>query len=189
MAAKLRYDLLNKVITMQLQKQRSHPLSWAQKTLLLLPALAGVHMAYYYSALPERMASHFGPSGQADGWMSKASFAIFYLVLVGVFSLMFSGMGWLLRVTPNDMINLPNREYWLAPERREQTIARVSRQMAVFGIATVAFLMAVMQSCFLANLGNNQLGPLFFVYFIGFMLFTTIWTIQMLRENRLPEAP
>ncbi|MBB6051083.1 DUF1648 domain-containing protein [Armatimonas rosea] len=175
---------------MQQQQQEKRPLSWAQKTLLVLPALAAAHCAYYYSALPEKMASHFGPSGQADGWMSKTSFMIFYLALVSIFSLMWIGIGAILKKTPNDMINLPNKEYWLAPERWEQTIARLGHQMSVFGIATGAFLMAVMHSCFLANLsGGNQLGGLFFVYFIGFMLFTGIWTVQMLRESRLPEAP
>jgi uncharacterized membrane protein len=169
------------------QQQKRRSLTWAQKTLLLLPALAGAHMAYYYPLLPDKMASHFGPSGKADGWMSKVSFMIFYLVLVTVFSLMWAGMGWLLQKTPNDMINLPNKEYWLAPERREQTIARMSRQLATFGIATIAFLIATMHTTFLANLrGEGQLGPLFFVYFIGFMLFTTIWTVQMIRESRVP---
>jgi uncharacterized membrane protein len=173
---------------MQLQQQQKRPMSLAQKTLLALPLLAGIHAAAYYSALPEKMASHFGPSGKADGWMSKPGFMTFYLVIVTSFSVLWAGIGWLLTKTPNDMINLPNKEYWLAPERRAQTIARMSRQMATFGIATIAFLMATIHSTFLANLrGGNELGGLFFVYFIGFLLFTGIWTMQMLRESRVPE--
>ncbi len=170
------------------QEMQAPPLTWAQKTLLLLPALAGVHIAYYYAALPDKMASHFGPSGQADGWMSKLSFAIFYLVLVGVCSLLWAGMGWLLKKTPNDMINLPHKEYWLAPERREQTLSRMAHQMSVFGIVTITFLIAVMHTTFLANLrGDGQLGPLFFVYFAGFMIFTAIWTVQMVRGSKIPD--
>ena len=170
-----------------MMQQERPTLTWAQKVLFLLPALALVHMAYYWPQLPSPMASHFGPSGKADGWMDKQSFAIFYVVLVSVISLTWSSFGWLLKKTPNDMINLPNKEYWLAPERREQSLARMSRQLSVFGIATLAFLMAVMQTVFLSNLrGSDQLGSLFFVYFAGFMLYTGIWTVQMLRDWKVP---
>lgn len=155
--------------------------------LLAMPLIAGLHQAYYYSALPERMASHFGPSGQADGWMSKQAFAIFYMGLVVFFTALWLGIGWLLRHTPDEMINLPNREYWLAPERRDATLRRLGHQMATFGVACIAFFIAVMQSCFLANLiGGGKLDSLFFIYLIGFLLFTGIWTAQMLRESRIP---
>lgn len=175
-----------------MQTQQEKPkvaLTRAQKVLLLLPALAAIHTAYYYPSLPERMATHFGPSGKADGWMSKSANAIFYIALVGVFSLAWVGIGWLLKKTPDDMINVPNKEFWLAPERREQSLTRMGHQMATFGIATIAFLMAVMQTVFLSNLrGSDQLGSLFFVYFAGFMLYTGIWTVQMLRDWKLPNT-
>ncbi len=170
-----------------MMQQERPTLTWAQKILFLLPALALVHMAYYWPQLPNPMASHFGPSGKADGWMDKTSFAIFYVVLVAFFSAMFGGMKWLLKKCPDESINLPNKEYWLAPERREQSLAKMGNQMSVFGIACSAFFFAVMQSVFLSNLrGSDQLAPLFFVYFAGFMLYTGIWTAQMLRDWRTP---
>ena len=175
---------------MMQQQTEKLALTWAQKVLFLLPALVVVHIAYYWPQLPERMASHFGPSGQANGWMSKQGNMIFYLALVSASSALWAGMGWILKKCPDDQINLPNKEYWLAPERREQTLLRMGHQMSTFGIAIVAFLMAVMQSVFLANLeGGKQLGALFFIYLIGFLVYTGIWAYQMIKGSKIPEAP
>lgn len=161
----------------------------ANRVLLCLPILAVAHIAWYYPLLPNPMASHFGPSGKADGWMSKEAFAIFYVAFMVFYSALFGSMGVLLRKTPHELINMPNRDYWLAPERREATMRVFSHQLAVFGIAIGAFFIAVMQTIFLTNRGgSSQLGSLFFVYLIGFLLYTGIWTVQLLKQYRLPEA-
>ena len=44
---------------------------------VLLPLLAGLVL---WNRLPETVATHFGPDGQADGWSSKA-FAVFFIPL------------------------------------------------------------------------------------------------------------
>lgn len=152
-----------------------------------LPFVALAHIAWYYPQLPDRMASHFGPSGEADGWMSKLGFAIAYLSFTAVYTVLFGSMRLLLRKTPTELINLPNREYWLAPERREATILAMSRQLTLFGIAIGAFFIAVMQTIFLTNLGGSaQLSSLFFVYLVVFLIYTGIWSLQMLKQFRVP---
>src|SRR5262245_44653287 len=109
---------------------------WVLAGMLLL---ALIHIGVSYPALPERVASHFGTEGKADGWMTKGQFAIFYVAMTGFMTLLFLGIGKLVEVTPNDLINLPNREYWLAPGRRATTIAAISSEMAWFGVALVGF--------------------------------------------------
>ena len=174
---------------MQLQTEKPR-LTATQKTLFVLPALVVVHIAYYWPQLPERMASHFGPGGKADGWMSKQENMIFYLALVSISAALWASIGWILKKSPDESINIPNKEYWLAPERREQTLMRMGHQLSTFGIATVAFLMAVMHSVFLANLnGGKQLGALFFIYLAGFLAYTGIWAYQMVKGSKVPEAP
>lgn len=159
----------------------------ATRVIWLLPILTIAHIAWYYPVLPSLMASHFGPSGKADGFMSKQGFMVFYLGLVLFYCVLFGNMGMLLKKTPDEMINMPNKEYWLAPERREATLRVFSHQMAIFGIAIGAFFLAVMQTIFLTNLGgSHQLDSLFFVYLVGFLLFTTIWTLQMLKQFKVP---
>jgi uncharacterized membrane protein len=171
---------------MQQQLQKS-TVATAQWVVLSMPLLAAAHMAFYYPLLPAKLASHFGPDGRADGWMAKLDFVIFHLVMTTLLALLFGGMGALMHKIPNDAINLPNKEYWLAPERREQTLRQFSKEMSVFGIACLAFLFAVIQTVILSNLaGKNQLGPLFFVYFIGFLLFTAHWAVQLTKRYKLP---
>ena len=74
-----------------------------------------------FPLLPDRLASHFGASGMPNGWMIKTQFFITYaLVLLPALFIEF----WLHRKvskTPEAKFNLPNKEYWLAPERRTET--------------------------------------------------------------------
>ncbi|HPZ97428.1 MAG TPA: DUF1648 domain-containing protein, partial [Phycisphaerae bacterium] len=36
-----------------------------------------IELAVYYPRLPDRVASHFGASGEPDGWQSKQAFTTF----------------------------------------------------------------------------------------------------------------
>lgn len=162
----------------------------ATRVLWLLPILTLAHIAWYYPVLPSPMASHFGPSGKADGFMSKQGFMIFYLCFVVGYCALFGSMGKLLRHIPSELINLPNKEYWLAPERREATLRVFGNQMALFGIAIGAFFIAVMQTVFLTNLGGSQqLDSLFMVYLVAFLIFTGVWSAQMVKQFKVPSAP
>jgi uncharacterized membrane protein len=156
--------------------------------LFTLPLVAAVHIAYYYPLLPERVPSHFGPSGQADGWMSKSAFAAFYLILLTFFTLLMGGISAMIRLMPTDTINIPNREYWLAPERREATLARISGDMSNFGVALGLFLIATMQLSFQAALnGMERLNmPVFLSMFAGFFIFVGFWLTGFYRNYKIP---
>src|SRR4029079_8862542 len=109
--------------------------------LLLIVAVA--LMVVYYPELPERMASHFDGAGRANGWSSKAFFfgvQVFVLLLVTV---CFAILPRRIQTLPPDKINLPNKSYWLPPERREATMASVVSAITWFGCAVLVFLIAV----------------------------------------------
>jgi uncharacterized membrane protein len=160
----------------------------ARTILFALPLVAAAHVAYYYPQLPERVPSHFGPGGAADAWMSKSAFAGFYLILLTFFTLLMGGIAALLRHLPTETINMANREYWLAPERREATLARLSGDMSVFGVALNLFLIATMHLSFQAALdGTERLNmPVFLSMFVGFFVFTGWWLLGFYRNYRLP---
>ena len=72
--------------------------------------------------LPDRVASHFGLRGEANAWMSKEANLLF-LGAVGLgLPLFILGLTYVTRFFPNSTFNLPHKEYWLAPERRQQTV-------------------------------------------------------------------
>ena len=145
--------------------------------------LSFVHLAVYYPMLPERVASHFGADGKADGWMTKSQFAIFYVGMTSFMTLLFLGIGKLIEVTPDELINLPNKEYWLAPARRAATLAAFSEEMAWFGVAIVGFLISVMHLSFQATLsGTNRLENTFYWLFGGFLVFVALWLTRLFRR-------
>ena len=94
-----------------------------------------VGMAATYARLPERMASHFDASGVANGWMSRDSYVWFMVGTVTFVSLLMVGTFSLIRYLPNAVINIPRRDYWLAPERRDET----ARTLARFGLLMAGF--------------------------------------------------
>lgn len=73
--------------------------------------------------LPDRVASHFGMEGAANGWMSRPSYLAFQTAFPLLLALLFVGILALIRMLPARFVNLPNRDFWLAPERRATTVA------------------------------------------------------------------
>jgi len=153
--------------------------------LVLLGAVA--HLAYTYPQLPERVATHFGSGGRADAWGSKQSFALTYGLLVGGLGLLFFAIAFFLPRLPASIINIPNREYWLAPERREATLHHVGREMLVMGTATMAFIVATFHFSMLASIGGtDRLGPGFWIVLVAFLIYAGIWSLRLMLRFRLP---
>jgi tRNA A-37 threonylcarbamoyl transferase component Bud32 len=84
--------------------------------------LAGVALLLGSSdALPERVATHFGFNGQPDGWMSRRAYLAFEYGFPALIAGLFAGLSALVRMLPAWCINIPRKDYWLAPERRALT--------------------------------------------------------------------
>ncbi len=111
--------------------------------LLATTALVLGTLGINYDALPERVASDFSTAGNVTGHSSKVAFAI-GITGIAVFDfLVFAGIGFLIRRLPLSLINVPHREYWLSPERREATLATGTNQMLWFGAATQLFMAGI----------------------------------------------
>lgn len=123
--------------------------SWLVFGCLLL--LATAFILFTSQALPERLASHFAASGRPNGFMPRAGYVLFMLGFgVGLPLVMTILQAFMIRHSSN-RINLPNRAYWLAPERREETIAFLVNHMVWFGCLLVVFLCFVHWLVVVAN--------------------------------------
>jgi len=91
-------------------------------------------------ALPEVAASHFGGSGAANGFMSRAYYVRFMLLFVVVLPLVLVFVPSVSLSNPKADIRLPNKEYWLAPERQAETTEFLRQHMARFGSMLVVLL-------------------------------------------------
>jgi uncharacterized membrane protein len=93
-----------------------------------------------FGELPERVAIHFDTNGAADGWMSRGSYRLAILVgLVGLPSFLVWGMAGLPRLTKGSG-QVPNNEYWFAPERRHATESYLLSHACWLGCMTVAIV-------------------------------------------------
>ena len=111
-----------------------------QKTLFLSLAAAAVFVWLSSGALPPVVASHFSPGGAANGFMGKGAYTAFMLVVVVAVPGLVAATTLLVRILPSKMINLPNRKYWLAPERREASLDALASLSVRFAIALAVFL-------------------------------------------------
>jgi uncharacterized membrane protein len=141
-----------------------------------------------YPLLPDRLASHFAASGMPNGWMTKTQFFITYaIVLLPALFVEF----WLHRKvanTPGSKLRLPNKEYWLAPERRAETMAYFQNFFAWYGCAFLFIEFFAMGLAMRANLNDPPTlptGPMVSVL-SGFILFNIIAVVVMLRRFSLP---
>jgi len=153
---------------------------WIVFLLTLLAAAS--HIAWSGTVLPERVASHFGPGGGADSWSTPGHFMAIYALTVALMSVVFAGPTFFFPRLPDGAFNLPRREYWLAPERREATLTRFTGQFLLLGAATNAFLVAIMHLVVRANLtaGEPRLSTVFFVIFGTYMFLVLGWTAWIL---------
>jgi uncharacterized membrane protein len=109
----------------------------------LFPIFVAAAIAFIWwssLSLPARIASHFGPSGRANGFMPRESYICFMVALVVVLPIFVVYLpSWLIARAGNN-INLPNKQYWLAAERREETLDFLRLSMFRLGYLLVAFL-------------------------------------------------
>ena len=159
--------------------------------LFLLAAVAAAQMVHYYPLLPDSIAVHFGSSGEPNGWSDTTEFMMTYgaselfIVLLGVAS------GLLLRKTPPGLVNIPNRDYWLSPERRQETVAFLSNQVVWIEAITLAFLIAIAQLVFKENLGDAppRLSGDFWYVLAAFVGATVWFCVRIILRFRTRELP
>lgn len=123
--------------------------------LFVLLCLACVyHALHNLPLLPERTATHFSVSGTPDGWGGRVELVIVYLGTVALVAAVFLAIPLALRRLPDAMINLPNRFYWLASDRREETLEWLSTSMIILGCATLVLMMDIFHQMFMVNMGE-----------------------------------
>lgn len=158
---------------------------------LLLVALAALQVAYYYPRLPNVVASHFNEKGVADDWMSRKAFAACSLGTIVFVAALLLGIDVLQRRIPVSWMNMPHKDYWLAPERREETYRTLSTFMVWFGCAVLLTIIGVFQLALEANLrADKRLSNQMWILLGGYLVFTLLWAVQFYRRFKsLPSQP
>jgi hypothetical protein len=154
-----------------------------------LAVLGAVQYGYYAPRLPEVLGAHFAGNGAVNGWQSKAAFFSTELVVVVLAAVVGFGVPRIIGAMPVSLINLPNKEFWLGPERREETLSYIRTWSAWFGCGLLAFLLFVMELAFRANLQttprfNNAAFVPALLTFVAFDTIALIWLILHFSRRR-----
>jgi uncharacterized membrane protein len=137
------------------------------------------------ATLPPLSATHFDWHGQPNGWMSRTS----YLIILGSIGLgaplLVIGLSFAVRFFPTWTVNIPHRDFWLAPERQTQTFDFLLRWALWFGCLLLAFLAAIHHLVVQANGRTPVTMPSGIgVISIVFALALLLWTAALLRRFR-----
>ena len=115
-------------------------------------ALCAAQALHYAPLLPAQVASHFGPGGTPNGWMPSGIFIKVNLGIVAFLTIMLFSVSRRMRTIDAASLKLPNKDYWLAPERREETVDFLSDYFLWFGTATMLLMLDVFHQVFRYNL-------------------------------------
>lgn len=169
-------------------------LSWRDQlglaALLFVVALGAAQAFYFRAELPEQVASHFDDSGRPNGYMSRDGFVLFQCTMLAMMATIFGLGGWLVAITPVGLINLPNKDYWLAPERRAASMTWLTGWMRWFGAVTLAWMLVVFQFAAQASLGDGRLDSTRFWTAVGIYLVALGFAMWRLfrRFSKAPRA-
>jgi len=140
------------------------------------------------AALPGKVASHFDLAGQADGWMPRNNYLLFSAIMGLAIPLFVVGLCYVTRFLPDWMINLPNKDYWLSPERREQTNAFLFRHSLWLGCLVLAHFAGMHMLTVIANGRNPPSMPLMGLLAATGIFFCLLgfWIVVLVRRFRRP---
>lgn len=152
--------------------------------------LIGFHfgqLLWYAPRLPAIVPSHFDAAGIADGWMAKGPFLAFLAGVTVLYLGVFFVAVTLVRKTPESLINLPNKDYWMAPERAATTRRTVVRELFKMAAATQALHIVMTQLTVEVALGRRPgLGALWWLALAAYLGIMFWWAIALNRRFRRP---
>jgi uncharacterized membrane protein len=162
-----------------------HRVTWSVFIVLLL--FATLFVTGTASELPLTVASHFDAAGHPNGFMSRSGYIRFVLsvavglpiIVVAILTAVYSRAA---------DLKLPNREYWLAPQRLDATRAFLVAHGVWFGS------LLVILGCFVHWLelaANRQQPPhlsnsSFAAVLIAFLIATAAWLAVLMFGFRRP---
>ena len=158
----------------------------ARPLFVLLLVIGAIVIGATTDQLPAQVASHFAAGGTANGWMSRRGYMLFMLVFTVVIPLgIVFGMSLLPRMS-DKAINLPNREHWLSPTRREATFRFLTAHACWLGSLMVVFIVGIHLLLIAANATQPPHLPTqpFITLLVLFLAALAIWAATLVRRFR-----
>ena len=144
---------------------------------ILLAVVLSIDLGLTAPSLAEPLATHFDGAGNPNGWMSRNGYVVFMIAFGIGLPLLIAG---LIRVAPAwfpKRLRIPNRAYWLAPERREETLQFLNAHVAWLSTTMVLFVIAIHHLVLMANASRPvRLPHMPFLVLMGsFLAVLAVW--------------
>jgi hypothetical protein len=181
---------LNTITQNEIPRLRRPAIRLTASLFILGLATCLVELLWAYNQLPERVHAHF-PSWlhfRAEGprWIFVAvSGAIPVLIAIAALISIH-----LVKSQPAQFLQIPNRNYWMSPAQRNQTLDMIVSRIYLLGavkfVADAVFIYAAIQ----ANLaGASELNPsLLFFLACGFILTKIVLAAQLFWRFQFPHG-
>ena len=154
---------------------------------LLIAVVVAIHFYLLYAQLPETVASHFDGHGVPNGWQSKGLFFAFLVGALVIAAVVAFAVPRIIEAVPTELINLPHKDYWLAPQRRVESLVFLETQFAWFGCGLLLFMVFVFEFVIRANFRDHAQLDSSFGYALGaFLLFTLLWVVRTIKRFSSP---
>ena len=161
---------------------------YARVFFIIVILLCGIEAVRLWFLSPDVLAAHFNVQGNPDRFVPKIVFFGYQAQTVLVVIALSLVMQVLPMILPVQWINMPNREYWYAPERREATVDRLSS----FAAALFALILLGIQAGFELAVSANLHKPIIFAaqimvpVMIGIFILSFMMLFWFTRSFRFP---
>ena len=132
-------------------------------------------------SLPQKIATHFNLAGNPDGFMTLQNHQSFIILSTIFFPLFMVFMVGILPAWFPSLVNISHRDYWFAPERKNQTFDYLFSMACKLGVLMVFFFVGLNVIIVVANNSNPVLMPKlhFFVVMALFLLGVFFWVVML----------
>ena len=110
------------------------------RVVLSVAALAAGYIWLTGASLPPEVISRFDASGTADSFMSRESYLGVMTVIVILVPFVTFYIGRWVAYRPEDALTLPNKAYWLAPERRVESLGYIAKWLQWCSMGVAVFI-------------------------------------------------